>query len=119
MDAPNWMALQAIHATVHNVDFGSKYTWFGFGYISNMYFKKIANKPMYYFEKGGDLSFTDCINSPDQGGAVEIHEVSYGDIDGNPVARTGWYLRLRLYTPYFSYDIVKCSDGSSPGKHEP
>ena len=114
MDAPNWMALQAIHATVHNVDFGSKYTWFGFGYISNMYFKKIANKPMYYFEKGGDLSFTDCINSPDQGGAVEIHQVSYGDIDGNPVARTGWYLRLRLYTPSFSHDIVKCSDGSSP-----
>ena len=96
MEAPNWMALQAIHATVHNVDFGSKYTWFGFGYISNMYFKKIANKPMYHFEKGGDLSFTDCINSPDQGGSVEIHEVSYGDIDGNPVARTGWYVRLKL-----------------------
>ena len=58
MDAEHFTALQAIHGIVHRPDnMGLKYTWFGSGYLSNMYFKMIANKPRYRFEVGGDLSF--------------------------------------------------------------
>ena len=39
VDADKWMALQAIHGAVHAAKIGLKYTWFGPGYISNMYFK--------------------------------------------------------------------------------
>ena len=90
MDAAPWMALQAIHSSVHNGHFGSIYTWFGSGYISSMYFKMISNKPMYHFDMGGDLSFTSCINKENKGGLVPIYQVAYGDVNGNPVARTGW-----------------------------
>ena len=41
------MALQAIHGATHDAKIGLKYTWFGPGYISNMYFKMIANHPKY------------------------------------------------------------------------
>ena len=56
--AVEWTALQAIHGVVHApANLGVKYTWFGPGYLSNVYFKMIANKPRYRFEEGGDLSF--------------------------------------------------------------
>ena len=42
IDAEHWMALQAIHGAVHAAKIGLKYTWFGPGYISNMYFKVIC-----------------------------------------------------------------------------
>ena len=58
MDALHWTALQAIHGVVHSPkNLGVKYTWFGPGYLSNVYFKMIANKPRYLFDQGGDLSF--------------------------------------------------------------
>ena len=80
MDADFWMALQAIHSSVHNGHFGAKYTWFGSGYISNMYFKMISNKPMYHFDMGGDLSFTSCFKHNKGGGIVPIFQVAYGDV---------------------------------------
>ena len=67
---------------------GLKYTWFGPGYISNMYFKMIANHPKYSLEKGGDLAFTSCTNSG--GEPVPIRDYAFGDKDGNPIAQTGW-----------------------------
>ena len=58
IDALHWTALQGIHGIVHSpANLGVKYTWFGVGYLSNMYFKLIANKPTYRFDDGGDLSF--------------------------------------------------------------
>merc|ERR1711892_320682 len=81
MDAEHWTALQAIHGATHIAKIGLKYTWFGPGYISNMYFKMIANKPTYRFRNGGDLSF---------GQGVNIWETAQGDNDGNPVAQRGW-----------------------------
>jgi len=54
------------------------------GYISNMYFKMIANKPMYWMGKGGDLSFT----SGDV--ALPNYNIALGDINGQPQAYTGW-----------------------------
>ena len=57
MSAEHSQALQAVHGAVHSSDVGVKYTWFGPGYISNMYYKWIANHPTYRFNQGGDLSF--------------------------------------------------------------
>ena len=36
VDADKWMALQAIHGVVHSVSIGTKYTWFGSGYLGNI-----------------------------------------------------------------------------------
>jgi hypothetical protein len=53
-----WTALMAIHGAVHfPANLGVKYTWVGPGYLSNVYYKMIANKPMYRFDRGGDMSF--------------------------------------------------------------
>jgi len=85
VESEGWTALQAIHGAVHAALIGLKYTWFGPGYISNMYFKMIANKPIYQMvTKGGDLSFY----SGDQ--CEPIVDAAIGDTNGNPVAMTGW-----------------------------
>lgn len=81
IDADLWTALQGVHGVVHAANVGVKYTWFGSGYLSNMMFKMIANKPMYRFENGGDLAF---------GNGENIWTTAVGDQDGNPVAQTGW-----------------------------
>ena len=73
-----------MHGAVHAARVGLKYTWFGAGYISNMYYKMIANYATYDFEKGGDLSFKD----PDVAGPV--HLSAKGDVDGKPRNQTGW-----------------------------
>merc|ERR1719220_2061191 len=36
---------------------GTKYVWFGNSYLSNMYHKMIAERPTYYWDKGGDNTF--------------------------------------------------------------
>ena len=91
MDSEHFMALQAIHGAVHAAHIGLKYTWFGPGYISNVYFKMIANHPRYMFDRGGDLSFTSCNNkATDTGNTIPIYPVAFGDKNGNPVAQTGW-----------------------------
>merc|ERR550539_411044 len=71
VDVDKWIALQAIHGVVHKANIGEKYTWFGIGYLSNMYFKFIANHPTYTLVKGGDLGFTSCI-SGGKGNAIPI-----------------------------------------------
>lgn len=81
MDAEHSSALEAIHGAVHKSTAGVKYTWWGIGYISNMYFKLIANKPIYKWEQGGDLSF---------GKGRNVFNTSQGDTDGNPLAMIGW-----------------------------
>ena len=59
MAAAPWTALQAIHGVVHSAEpaLSTVYTWFGVGYLSNMYFKWITDKPRYRNDHGGDLSF--------------------------------------------------------------
>jgi hypothetical protein len=80
MDAEHFTALQAIHGAVHVAKIGLKYTWFGPGYLSNMYFKMIANKPTYRHQNGGDLSF---------GQGKFIWPTAQGDPEGKPVAMSG------------------------------
>ena len=56
MDTVRWVALMAIHGAVHfPANLGVKYTWVGPGYLSNVYYKMIANKPMYRNDRGGDI----------------------------------------------------------------
>ena len=83
--AEGWAALQAVHGAVHSARIGLKYTWFGPGYISNMYFKLIANKPIYRLSNkgGGDLSFFSA-------GCEPIVDAAVGSPEGAPVAMTGW-----------------------------
>jgi len=87
IDSIHWTALQAIHGVVHSpANLGVKYTWFGPGYLSNVYFKMIANKPRYRFDAGGDLSFGDGGTN----GSANIFATAIGDPDGKPVAQNSW-----------------------------
>ena len=81
MSPEHSQALQAVHGAVHAALIGTKYTWFGPGYISSMYYKWIANQAIYDFEQGGDLSFK-------RGKNVIMR--AKGDADGNPRNQTGW-----------------------------
>ena len=84
VDVENWMALQAVHGVIHRAFNKMKYTWFGVGYISNMYFKMIANHAIYRMGKlGGDLTFK---GSP----CKSVVYNAVGDAEGNPVNNTGW-----------------------------
>ena len=88
MDSEHFMVLQAVHSAVHAANIGLKYTWFGSGYISNVYFKMIAGTPMYLpWQNGADLSFMNCFNG---GQKVPIGDKAAGDLNGNPVVKTGW-----------------------------
>ena len=89
MEAELSQALQAVHGAVHSSALGVKYTWFGSGYISNMYYKWIANYATFEMPKkggGGDLSFKDK-NMP---GLDNVNLHAKGDTDGNPRNQTGW-----------------------------
>ena len=87
VDAEHRIALQGIHSVVHAANhIGTKYTWFVPGYLSNMYFKMIANHPKYMSELGGDLSFTGC----NFGGRIPIFKDSIGATNGDPIEMTGW-----------------------------
>jgi len=93
MDPEHWMALQAIHGATHGVGMNIKYTWFGPGYISNVYFKRLANKPTYLVGTGGgDLSFLSCDVDAifDGTGKAAVRNIAIGDQNGKPVAQTGW-----------------------------
>ncbi len=88
VDVDTWIALQAIHGATHRIDIGEKYTWFGNGYLSNFYFKMIANKPTYKLKKPGDLAFSSCIDTI--GAEIPYSEVAVGGKDGEPIANLGW-----------------------------
>merc|ERR1711936_631447 len=89
MDPEHWMALQAIHGAAHGVGMNIKYTWFGPGYISNVYFKRIANKPTYQIGTGGGgLSFLAWVGEGSS--QTYVRNIAIGDQNGQPVAMTGW-----------------------------
>ena len=90
VDVDKWMALQAIHGAVHVGNIGLKYTWFGPGYVSNVYFKMIANYKTYkHIVGGGDLSLTTCVSGT-PGVSLNVKNIAYGDSEGNPINQTGW-----------------------------
>ena len=67
----------------------------GAGYISNMYYKWIANHATYDNKRGGDLSFGASIPN------ANVELVAYGDSEGKPRKQTG-ILSLSLYQNYIS-----------------
>ena len=88
MDAEHFAALMGIHGAVHAARVGLKYTWFGPGYISNVYFKQLANKPLFDMGKGGDLAFSSCFDGSKA--TLPLYNVAAGDENGNPQAYTSW-----------------------------
>ena len=67
---------------------GTKYSWFGAAYLSNKYYKLIANKPTYLFDNGGDVVFLHRNFEAQLGGA--FYDYSIGNRAGEPIAYTGW-----------------------------
>ena len=67
---------------------GTKYSWFGAAYLSNKYYKLIANKPTYLFDNGGDVVFLHRKFVDQLGGA--FYDYSIGNRAGEPIAYTGW-----------------------------
>ena len=92
MPAENFAALQGIHGIVDFMwTIGSKYTWYGSGYITNTYFKQIVNKPMYNTPEMADQAFTDCLTSPPTPPLwVTYGNWSTGGVNGEPIANNGW-----------------------------
>ena len=88
MSARDLIALTSIHGLINPFgegSIGTKYTWVGSGAsLTNMYYKIIANKPMYAFGKGS--IGRPMINAHGQG---NIYPAAIGDEDGNPVAHHG------------------------------
>jgi len=73
------MAAHGIQGRVHNKFLATKYAWIGTPYLSNMFFKQMAEKPMYGLD-------------PDVDGFERLNVVLPGDKDGNPVDNYGYKL---------------------------
>merc|ERR1719228_836738 len=92
MSARHFIALSGIHSIASNIDtttVGTKYAWFGAAYLNNKYYKMIANKPTYVFDRGGDITFVGGTNKDGHLGWV-YRDYSVGNRAGEPVAATGW-----------------------------
>jgi len=90
MTARHFIALSGIHSTASRLQqhtLGTKYVWFSASYLSNMYYKMIANRPTYEADRGGDIAFVD--NSEN---GFTFFPNSFGDSAGNPIASRGWRL---------------------------
>ena len=86
MSARDLIALTSIHGMVHPFGhgvIGTKYTWVGSGpYLSNMYYKFLANRATYYWTRGFDMK------SEDQVVHHNLVTVVVGDEHGKPVNMT-------------------------------
>ena len=84
MSAKDLIALTAVHGMIHPFGMGSigtKYNWIGSGpYLSNMYYKFLANRPTYYWNSGFDMKSSQAHN---------LHPHAVGDSSGKPVATWG------------------------------
>ena len=65
MSAKDLIALTSIHGMIHPFGhgaIGTKYTWVGSGpYLSNMYYKLLANRATYYWTRGFDMKSEDRV----------------------------------------------------------
>jgi len=106
LTAADFIALSAVHSaapTVNRWIMGTKYVWFGNSYLSNMYHKMIAERPTYYWDKGGDNTFGYVDEQSDRAyisgeegtgyrNVTNNYYTAVGDIHGNPVATRSWRL---------------------------
>ena len=72
---------------------GTKYSWFGAAYLSNKFYKMIANKPTYLFNRGGDVTFVSGGNWFGDKGWM-YYDYSVGNRAGEPIANTGWRVKF-------------------------
>ena len=90
MSAKDLTALTAIHGMINPFGHGSigtKYVWFGSSaYLSNMYYKMLANRPTY--DVRGSIGFDMKSNN----GEHNLRPYSIGDANGKPVAM--WSMRV-------------------------
>ena len=77
------MSIHSIQPKGHNEIIAVKYRWAGNIYLSNMYYKLIAERPVYSTKQ--PLWF-----EPERSG--ESAFVSIGDVNGSPVSAYGWKL---------------------------
>ena len=86
MSAKDLIALTSIHGMINPVGhgaIGTKYGWLGSGpYLSNMYYKLLANRATYYWVRGFDMK------ADNTGGGHNLVTVVTGDEHGNPVNMT-------------------------------
>lgn len=91
MTAQDFIALSSIHGMIAPFNAGSigtKYRWVGSGpYLSNMYYKLLANKPTYYWQNGFGMNPTDQANNPNY---TNFRPFAVGDAEGNPVSTWGF-----------------------------
>ena len=91
MSARDLIALTSIHGLISVMgkgSIGTKYAWVGSGAsLTNIYYKIIANRPMYRFAKGS--IGRPMVNSQ---GAGNVYPAAVGDINGNPVAHHGMFV---------------------------
>merc|ERR1711874_727338 len=99
LSAADFIALSAVHSaspTVNRWVMGTKYVWAGNSYLSNMYHKMIAERPTYYWDKGGDTTFgmgdeqKQRAFGQNQKNVTNNYYTAVGDIHGNPVATRAW-----------------------------
>merc|ERR1712106_1039010 len=82
MSAEETIALMAAHGVqsrVHNKFLATKYAWVGTPYLSNVFFKQMAGKPMYGIDADVD-------------GIERLNLVLSGDKEGKPVDNYGYKL---------------------------
>jgi len=71
---------------------GFKYLWFASPYLTSMYYKMLANKPMYFMsttlntDENGTFVGTESMGFK----GVPNHQVAIGDAEGRPVAAIKW-----------------------------
>ena len=73
------MAAHGIQSRIHNKIMATKYTWIGTPYLSNMFFRQLAEKPMYDYD-------------PDVDGFEVLNIGLLGDKEGKPVDNYGYVL---------------------------
>jgi len=92
------IAILGIHSVIkhqsarnHRIS-GFKYLWFASPYLTSMYYKMLANKPMYFISTTRNVDEDGAfIGSESQGfKGVPNHQVAIGDAEGRPVAATKW-----------------------------
>jgi len=92
------IAILGIHSVIkhqsarnHRIS-GFKYLWFASPYLTSMYYKMLANKPMYFMSTTRNVDENGAFIGSESAGfkGVPNHQVAVGDAEGRPVAATRW-----------------------------
>ena len=101
MPADEFIALVAIHSTSkHGPGLHTKYDWFSASYLSNMYHKTLASRPMFNYRPAVGGMINDGLNMGvfGRGNATDQSFTAVGTNDGqpNPHNTTRWKLYCQI-----------------------